>query len=149
MSKITVHELVSTVAGIGYFPYAPGTLGSVAGFAVCFLLKGSWFLYSAGFLVFFFAGVFAAGKTEKLKKKKDPSCIVIDEFACMFPVFFMLPMTFLTAIVGFALYRAFDILKPFPINRIEKIEGAWGIMLDDLAAAVFAHILLRALVCFL
>lgn len=144
--KVIFYKAVSTVGGLGYFPYAPGTLASAAGAVFCFFLKENLFIYSLAFAVFFFLGIASAGKMEGLTKTKDPSCVVIDEFACVFLVFFAVPMTTMTVLLGFALYRAFDVLKPQPIRLIEKIGGSWGIMLDDLAAGFLAHIFLRILI---
>ena len=148
MIKMKLHEAISTVAGLGYLRYAPGTAGSVAGLVCCFLLRGNTAVYLLAFLILFFVGVVVSDKTEKDMKTKDPSCIVIDEFACIFVVFFMIPMTIVTIPLGFALFRLFDIFKPPPIKLIEKIGGAWGIMLDDLMAGIFAHIILRIILIF-
>ncbi len=143
-----VHEFISTVGGVGHFPFAPGTAGSAVGLAACFLLRGSVPLYLSAFLVFFAAGVVAAGKTEKDRNMKDPSCVVIDEFAGIFPVFFLLPMTPLVIASGFLLYRGLDILKPPPVSLLEKAGGGWGIMLDDLAAGILTNIALRLFLFF-
>jgi len=91
-------------------------------------------------------GVFSSAKLESDSGVKDPSYIVIDEFACMFPVFFLIPPRPAYVLTGFILFRLFDILKPPPIRQIEKIKGGWGVMLDDLAAAVYTNLILHVLV---
>lgn len=106
------------------------------------MLKDYTALYVSTFLVLFFAGVVSSGIVEKSLGEKDPSVVVIDETASIFPVFFLVPLSLFTAIVGFALYRLFDIFKPFPADRMEHIKGGWGIMLDDLVAGIYSAIIL-------
>ncbi len=134
---------------MGYVRYAPGTLASLAGVVLSFFLREDPVLGAAVFIFLFLAGLIASGKTEKRAKQKDPSHIVIDEFSCALVVFFLLPMDIITVPAGFILYRLFDILKPPPVSFAEKLKGGWGIMLDDLLSGVFAHLLLRAVLCFL
>jgi phosphatidylglycerophosphatase A len=136
-------KAISTVGGLGYFPYAPGTIGSAAGLVFCVLLKGNPTVYFLAFIAVFFLGVVSSGKMEKHLKMKDPSCVVIDEFAGMFIVFFAVPITILSVFLGFALFRLFDVLKPPPIKYVEKRNGGWGIMLDDVMAGFFAWLFLR------
>jgi phosphatidylglycerophosphatase A len=76
--------------------------------------------------------------------KKDPSEIVIDETVGLFFVFCFLPINYKTLLLGFCLFRLFDISKPLGIKMIEKLPGAWGIVLDDVAAGLFANVCLRA-----
>jgi phosphatidylglycerophosphatase A len=148
MIKMKHYEILATVGGLGYFPKAPGTAGSLAGLAACYLLRGNTAAYILTFIFIFVIGVISAGKMEEYTKTADPSCVIIDEFAGIFLVFFMIPMTGLSLLAGFLFFRLFDILKPPPIRTVEKIGGGWGIMLDDILAGIFAHILLRVLLFF-
>ena len=75
--------------------------------------------------------------------KKDPSQVVIDEVAGQWVALAGLPLEPVTLIAGFALFRLFDIVKPWPVGRLERFPGASGIMLDDLAAGLIAHLILR------
>ncbi|MBU0682796.1 MAG: phosphatidylglycerophosphatase A, partial [Candidatus Omnitrophica bacterium] len=80
--------------------------------------------------------------------KKDPSYIIIDEFVNIFPVFLFVPITFFTVIMGFILYRFFDVTKIYPIKELEKVKSGWGIMLDDFLSAVYANIVLHLILFF-
>ena len=141
-----IADNVATVFGLGRLPLAPGTWGSLAGLILCIALHGNIFLYIVVFICLFMLGVFSSAKMESNSGVKDPSYIVIDEFACMFPVFFLIPLSPAYVLTGFIIFRLFDILKPPPIRQIEKIKGGWGVMLDDLAAAVYTNLILHVLV---
>jgi phosphatidylglycerophosphatase A len=91
-------------------------------------------------------GVWAAGKAESFFRRKDPGQVVIDEVLgqmLTFAVWPEAPWKWLLA--GFILFRVFDILKPFPIRRAERVSGGWGIMLDDVIAGVFSMVILTLL----
>jgi phosphatidylglycerophosphatase A len=141
-----MHKHIATLFGLGYLLVAPGTAGSLAGLVLCLVLHGYPFLYAACFLALFTVGVISSGKVAAEARLTDPSYVIIDEFASIFVVFLFVPITVLTVIFGFALYRLFDIVKPPPIRLIEKARGGWGIMLDDLLAAIYANLILQAAV---
>ena len=132
---------------VGNIPPAPGTLGSLIGLALCFLLAGIQ-LPPAIILTVLFIGfaVWIAHAAEKTLKKKDPGCIVIDEVAGMVVTLIGLPFNLTTAVIGFIIFRILDILKPFPIRTLEKrLAGGIGIVADDVVAGIFANIILRVL----
>ena len=139
------YETISTVFGIGRVPAAPGTAGSLAGLFLCLILHGYPAVYVGVFLFLFAAGVISAGNMEKETGEKDPQSVVIDEFACIFLVFFLVPISPLTVITGFILYRLIDILKIPPMRALERVKGGWGIMLDDLVAGVYANAALQVI----
>ncbi len=143
--KVDAYYLTATVLGLGNAPFAPGTVGSLAGLLLCFALRGHLLLYSIVFLVLFAAGVISSFKVEEASGEKDPSMIVIDEFACIFVAFFLVPMTLPAVIAGFALYRVLDIVKIPPMRSLENIPGGWGIMLDDLMAGIYTNLALHIL----
>lgn len=143
--------------GLGFLPLAPGTAGAVGGMAF-FLLLGSiypdfvpfaWNELGYGYLIFlslfFLAGVIFGKLGEKAWGKRDPEGVVIDEAFSVFITMFCLPASLLTVLGGLALNRFFDVLKPFPLKRLEKAPGGWGIMLDDLGAGIYSHLALRLL----
>jgi len=132
---------------VGNIPPAPGTLGSLIGLALCFLLAGIQ-LPPAIILAVLFIGfaVWIAHAAEKTLKKKDPGCIVIDEVAGMVVTLIGLPFNLTTAGSGFIIFRILDILKPFPIRTLDKrLPGGIGIVADDVVAGIFANIILRVL----
>ncbi len=132
---------------VGNIPPAPGTLGSLIGLPLCFLLAGIQ-LPPAIILAVLFIGfaVWIAHAAEKTLKKKDPGCIVIDEVAGMVVTLIGLPFNLTTAVIGFIIFRILDILKPFPIRTLDKrLAGGIGIVADDVVAGIFANIILRVL----
>ena len=137
---------IATVFGVGRLPLAPGTWGSFVGLILCMALHGNIILYVLVFFCLFILGVIASTKVEADSAVQDPAYIVIDEVVGVFPVFFLISLSPAYVLAGFIIYRILDIVKPPPIRKIEKIQGGWGIMLDDLAAAVYANIILHLLV---
>ena len=80
------------------------------------------------------------------ERGKDPGLVVIDEFVGQWLALFCLPRAIAIYIIGFALFRLFDIWKPFPVNRIQSLPGGWGIMLDDVLAAIYTNLCLHLFV---
>jgi phosphatidylglycerophosphatase A len=136
---------VATGGYIGTAPFAPGTLGSLIGLPVCFGLARLNFLQSVVWIgVFIFFAITVASAAEKITRQKDPAQIVIDEIVGMTVAFAGLPFNLKTALAGFIIFRAFDILKPFPIRTLEKrVGGGTGVVLDDVLAGVYANLLMR------
>jgi len=136
---------VATGFFIGTVPFAPGTFGSLIGLPVCFLLSRLNFLLSViCILVFILFAIGIASAAEKILKQKDAGEIVIDEIAGLIVTFIGIPFTLKTVIVGFIIFRAFDILKPFPIRLLEKkVAGGPGVVLDDVLAGLYGNLILR------
>ncbi|MEK6683344.1 MAG: phosphatidylglycerophosphatase A [Nitrospirota bacterium] len=136
---------VATGFGAGYAPAAPGTAGSLVGLVLVFLIPSrSLILYTAVLLAVFALGVYTADRVERATGEKDSRQIVIDEIAGMLVVGFLLPSGAGYWIGGFILFRALDVLKPFPAGWIERnVVGGWGIMLDDTVAGLYANLILQ------
>jgi phosphatidylglycerophosphatase A len=137
-------KYIATLGFIGYIPFAPGTLGSAFSFIVFILLKPA---LAAHIFILLFAvplGIMSSHFAEKLLQEKDSRHIVIDEFCgYLFSVLFI-PFSITNALLAFFLFRVFDILKPFPIRKIETtFRGGYGIMADDIMAAVYANAILQ------
>ena len=130
---------------IGTVPFAPGTFGSIVGLPIVFLLSRLDLLLSISFiLLFIFFAVGIASAAEKILNQQDPAKIVIDEMAGLMVTFTGLPFNLTTAIAGFIIFRAFDILKPFPIQALErKLAGGTGVVFDDVLAGIYANLILR------
>src|SRR6266478_1776546 len=164
--------LAVSTCGVGYFPIAPGTMGSLVGvglFVAIWVESFSWLeahaargrpnlhyiftLQMSFMLVIIFlltmAGIWAASRAEKLVKKKDPSIVVIDEVAgqmiALLSGSFWAP-TWWSVLSAFLLFRAFDIWKPYPIRRLEHLDSGLGIMLDDVLAGAYALIVNSVLI---
>ena len=136
---------IATGAGSGYLPKAPGTWGSLVGvFIWLFMCKLAPLPYFTIIGIIFIIGVFAAGGAEKIVDRGDPGLVVIDEIVGQLIALALMPNHVLTAIFGFALFRLFDILKPFPVSWLDNhLHGGLGIMLDDVAAGIYALIVMQ------
>ncbi len=134
--------------GSGAAPFAPGTFGTLAAIPIYLLLQDlSWYSYLLVVSVGFAWGVSLCGRTAADIGVHDHSGIVWDEFIGYLLTMFMAPTGWLWVVVGFLLFRVFDILKPWPINRLDReVHGGLGIMLDDVLAGIFACAGLHALV---
>lgn len=126
--------------GAGLAPVAPGTAGSLLGLLLFFAVRDlPWFTYLGLVAALFVVGAFAAHRSARLMASADPSCIVIDEIAGMLLALFLSPAGWVWPLVAFALFRLFDVLKPWPVNLADRhVRGGFGIMLDDLLAGGYA-----------
>ena len=145
MTRLAV--FIATVGYCGYFPVAPGTVGSAAGLIVYLLV---WWSQSpvieVGLIVaLFLAGVWAGTTAERYFGGIDPGPIVVDEVVGMLITLAFIPVGLSGAIAGFFLFRVFDVIKPFPARRFESLHGGLGVMADDAMAAIYANLSLRLL----
>jgi phosphatidylglycerophosphatase A len=146
---------IATWWPVGLLPVAPGTggsaLGVVAVFGLTELLDRGWNfrLVLAGLaVVVFFMGVWTAGKAEAFFGAEDPGHVVIDEVAGQMIAFLAGPHSgWKWLLVGFVLFRVFDVIKPFPARRSERLRAGWGIMTDDVIAGAYAAIVMLVLGC--
>lgn len=126
--------------GSGLVPKAPGTFGTLAAipvFLLASLLSNLNFLLLV--IVMSFAGIYICGKAAEDAGVHDHGAIVWDEIVGFMITMFMIPISLSSLVIGFALFRFFDILKPWPISFLDKnCHGGLGIMLDDIAAGVAA-----------
>ena len=134
--------LLGTGFGSGYSPIAPGTIGSlVAVFLFALIpLSHTYWLFIA--MLTFLAGIRISGYIE-VKTEKDPGFIVIDEFVGQWISLLFLPRSISVFLAGFFLFRLLDILKPFPANLSQKIDGGLGVMLDDVWAGIYTNLILQ------
>jgi phosphatidylglycerophosphatase A len=139
-----------TFGYIGYFPIAPGTVGSAAGLAVyaAVALSGSRTVEALVIAFVFIAGVWAATIGEHYFGGIDPGPIVVDEVLGMLVTLAFVPVGIKGALVGFFVFRVLDVIKPFPAGRLEALHGGLGVMADDAAAAVYGNILMRLLAAY-
>ena len=139
---------VATGFGVGFAPFAPGTFGSLWGLPLVWTLLKLPLFYRLGLpILLIIIGIPICGKAAKVLGVKDPGAVVLDEIAA-FPVVFLavllghVPFTWITAGVGFVLFRLFDITKLWPARQLEFLPGGTGVMADDLAAGIYAGCLL-------
>lgn len=144
MTRLAV--FIATFAYSGYFPFAPGTVGSAAGLLVYLLVwwSGSTTVEVGLIVVLFAAGVWAGTTAERYFGGIDPGPIVIDEVVGMLITLAFVPVGLAGAVAGFVIFRLFDVIKPYPAGRLERLHGGLGVMADDAMAAVYANLVLRA-----
>lgn len=153
---------IGTGAGAGLIPIAPGTFGSIEGVAVFLGLHAAasslsangvagvaacWLLFIGVNVVIFCVGVWASSRVAQLLGVTDPGRVVIDEVSgqliSLTPLLFA--PTWLSVLLGFILFRGFDIWKPYPIRKFEQLPRGWGIMTDDVGAGILAAVVLLIL----
>lgn len=132
---------LATGCGIGYAPRAPGTFGSLLGVLLVWLLQ--WLALSPVVHVvvavaLLLVGVPICSRAAMLFGREDPPQVVYDEIAAFLIVFAVTKLTPVSAAIGFGWFRLFDIAKPWPIRRLERLPRGWGVMADDALAGVFA-----------
>lgn len=140
---------IATVGGCGYFPFAPGTVGSAAGIVLYLATRHlDASLHVAIFAVVFVVGTWASGVAARHFKRDDPGHVVIDEVAGQLVTLMLLDVGYTGAIIGFFVFRVMDIIKPWPANRLEALHGGLGVMADDVMAGVYGWVLMAVLVYF-
>ena len=143
--------------GVGYLPLIPGTYGSLVSVGIFLLftqiLSGTALIVVVllFLLAITFSGIWAASRTEELAGRKDPGKVVVDEVAGQ--MLALLPLTLFNlqpltrgVIVSFILFRLFDIFKPYPAGRFERLKGGYGIMCDDLVAGGYAAVITSTII---
>ena len=144
---------LATGLGAGFTPIAPGTMGAVEGVAIFLAISALNFGQSSRALVFltlnvvlFVVGVWASNKACARTRLEDPRLIVIDEVSgqliALTPLAFWASIPVVAVVIGFLLFRLFDIFKPYPIRRLETLPGGLGVMADDALAGVYAAALI-------
>ena len=138
--------------GVGYLPLMPGTFGSLVGVGIFLLLArltmaAAW--VAAVIVVVTLAGIWAGSRIEQLSGRKDPGKVVVDEVAgqliALFPLTLLAHWSTGLVILSFILFRFFDIVKPYPANRLQELDGGIGIMFDDLVAGVYGALVVLIL----
>jgi phosphatidylglycerophosphatase A len=143
-------KLAATGFGSGYAPLAPGTAGTLVGIPLYWVFSAMpWPLWLVTVAAFTCLAWYVAEEGETLFGRKDAPCIVIDEIAGLQWTLFLIEPTVLRVALGFILFRLFDIWKPFPARLFqERLPGGYGVVADDLAAAVYGNLLLQLLTRF-
>ena len=143
--RIDFIALAIATCGVGYLPLAPGTFGSLVGVGIFWLLvRVNPLVIVVAILAVTFAGIWAGSRVEQVSGRKDPGKVVVDEVAgqmiALFPLTLFPRWSTGAVILSFILFRFFDIVKPYPANRLQDLDGGMGIMFDDLVAGVYAAV---------
>jgi phosphatidylglycerophosphatase A len=146
MTRLAI--LLATVGYVGHFPIAPGTAGSAAALILWVLLRwvGSPALDVATIVALFAVGCWAGSVAEAHYGRTDPGYVVLDEVIGMLLTLLFVPVTWIGVLIGFLLFRAFDIVKPFPARQCERLHGGLGIMADDAVAGIYGNLALRLII---
>jgi len=141
-------RILSAGFGSGFSPLAPGTAGTVVGIPLYWLFSFfSWPIWLISILAFTCLAWYVSDEAERLFGRKDAPCIVIDEIAGLQWTLFLVTPTVSHVALGFVLFRLFDIVKPFPARLFQdRLPGGCGVVADDLAAGVYANLVLQALI---
>jgi len=145
--------VIATGFGAGFAPIAPGTIGALEGVAIFLAVRALepgaltlFFLLIIINIALFLLGVWASSRTCRMLGVSDPSQIVVDEISgqmiSLTPLVLLSSLSFVGLLIGFVLFRVFDIFKPYPIRRLEQLHGGLGVMADDALAGVYAAALL-------
>ncbi|MDG5814002.1 phosphatidylglycerophosphatase A [Chitinispirillales bacterium ANBcel5] len=149
-----IRKLFATCLLTGYIPFAPGSIGAAITVILLYFFQDTFhfflgpehFLRYWGIIIILIAiCFFLTAKAKEVFGKEDPPQVTFDEFVGQFITFFMVPLSIRTLVLGFALFRFFDIVKPFPVHVMEEMEGGVGVTMDDVAAGVLANITLIAI----
>lgn len=142
MKKILL--IFATGFGSGFFPKFPGTIGSLLALLIyIFFVKNNGVFLGIIILLILPLGIIASNFAEKFFKEKDSPKITIDEIIGMFLTFFLLPFNKYLIILGFLIFRLLDIIKLFPLKKIEKLKGGIGVVIDDVIAALYTNLILQ------
>jgi phosphatidylglycerophosphatase A len=143
--KRFIVSLLASFFYTGYFPFAPATFASLVWLAVyLFVPGGGWLVHPVVVLCSVPVAVYFSHEAEKLWGT-DAHRIVIDEFVGMQVTLLAVAPSLLTGIIGFVLFRIFDIAKPFPAGRAQRLPGGLGVVTDDIAAGVYGRLILLAI----
>ncbi len=123
----------------------PGTWASIAGLLIYLFIRNNLFIYLSATALLTMLGFVVCRKAERVFGSKDPKEVVIDEVCGMLITYLLIPFGTANLVIGFLLFRGFDILKIYPISKLERITKGRGIMLDDIVAGIFANITLQVI----
>jgi len=143
-TALTPDGLLATWFGVGLIPFAPGTFGSLAAVPFAWLISSYLGVLglAVGVALVFGVGIWASGRFARARGISDPGPVVIDEIAGQWLALILIPPSLLGYAIGFALFRAFDVIKPWPISVLDRrVKGGLGVMLDDLLAGALAALL--------
>lgn len=133
----------------GYFPFAPGTAGSLLAVGLYWFIPGfeRWYILLILISVFLLIGIITASKLENALGR-DPNIVVIDEIVGMWIALFLIPKEWIYVVVAFIVFRFFDIIKPPPARQFDQMSGGVGIMMDDVVAGIYANIITQLFLYF-
>ncbi len=139
----TIWKIIGTGFGAGYSPVAPGTAGSILAVLVVWFLPEFDPLWLIAVIVLFTAAGIPAGNALEKVWGKDPSKIVVDEMIGMWIALLWIPKHWILYLTAFILFRLFDIVKPYPADKLQDLHGGAGVIADDIIAGIYALIMVH------
>ena len=136
-----IRELIATGLFVGRLP-VPGTLGTLWGVPIVYLVSFSPWTILVALGVLFFLGLVSSNEVIRMTGDSDPEEVVIDEIVGYVACFIFVEPTLKTYLLAFLIFRVLDIVKPFPVNLFEKLPGPYGVMMDDLVAGLMTSFIL-------
>jgi len=144
--KNSIAKFIATFFYVGLIPIGPGTFGTLAAIPLFYVLSFTpLYLYLVITLLIILISVWASSIAEEIFDKTDPGQVVADEVCGFLVTMILVPVTISNIFLGFLLFRLFDITKPYPARKFEKLPGGWGIVMDDVMAGVYSCITLHIL----
>lgn len=150
------YKAFATAFGAGYSPFAPGTAGAIVACLALWLFEKYQIISTTTTPIYFIGlivitivmGIIATNQLEK-EWGEDPQKVVIDEVIGMWITMLFVPFTWINLLIGFVLFRFFDIAKPLGVRNMEKLGGGLGVMADDMLAGIYANIVLLVIIRFI
>jgi phosphatidylglycerophosphatase A len=153
MNKNSIAKIIATSLGLGYLPKAPGTFGALLGVFIVWLVSIAFdytptiYVLIALSVITYILGYWSSNEL-KSEWGDDPSKVVMDETCGMIITMIAIQANWLNLIVGFILFRFFDILKPFGIKRVDEQNTKHSVMLDDVLSGIYANVCLQLLIMY-
>lgn len=140
---------LSSVFGVGFIPVSPGTFGAIFGVLSFYLVEktlslSSHRMFTLSGILFFFS-ILVISQAQKNLEVKDDQRIVLDEVLGMWSILCFIPTDMVSRLIGFILFRFFDVLKPLGIREIQKLPDGWGVVFDDLLAGFYTIVIFKSL----
>ncbi|MBS4015729.1 MAG: phosphatidylglycerophosphatase A [Candidatus Latescibacteria bacterium] len=146
MKPNLIPVIIGTSLFTGFIAFGPGTFASILALPLVYLLHHNWLAYLIVTVTVLVIGTLSAEYLGRVWQKKDDQRITIDEFIGILVTFLLIPkINWYILLVGFVLFRIFDIIKPLWIRKTEQVKGGLGVMLDDIVSGIYANIFLRIL----
>lgn len=148
--KTWLVKFLSTLGFVGYSPLAPGTVGTLLSIIPYFFLsKLDPVYYIISVILIIILSIIVSSASVGIFGSEDPKQVVADELCGFLVTMFLVGPSFLNILLGFFLFRFFDITKPLPIRKIERLPGGFGIVLDDVAAGIYSCIVIHIILSFI
>ena len=139
-------RFLATFFYLGYSPIAPGTVGTLGGIGLFYLVSDlSLPVYSLFLLGFIIVSIWVSTEASVVFSETDPRQVVVDEVCGYLVTMLLIPSSLINVILGFFLFRFFDVLKPPPVGIAERLPRGFGIVADDILAGIYSNLILQVI----